>query len=145
MTRVAKYNTCKAVSMVLTMGTPIVTLFSCSTLYIHRSETTLSAAGVLMFIILGFLFKDKLLENFKLPSPLIFCLCGLAFSLMVQSIMTTIIYMFATSVIATGIDTFTFRSVCKKYDILFPKKTEAYKHFGFIFAKNSTIEELRDE
>ena len=64
---------------------------------------------------------------------------------MIQSIITTIIYMFATSSIAMGIDAFTFRHICNKYDILLPKKTQAYKHFGFIFAKNSTIEGLKDE
>ena len=145
MTPVCKYNISKAVSIVLTMGTPVVTLFSCSSLYIHRSETALSAGGVLLVLILALIFKDKLLENFKAPSPLIFCLIGTIIVIMVQYIMSTILYIFVASTIACGIDALTFRSICKKYDILLPRKTEAYKHWGFIFARNPTIEGLKDE
>lgn len=142
---VTKYNACKALSIILTTCTPIITLFSCSSLYVNRSDSTMSAAGVLMFMILWFIFKDKLLENFKFPSPVLFCFFGLIVALMIRSIIDTIIYMFGTSFIAVCIDALTFRSVYKKYDILLPRKTKAYKHFGFIFAKNKTIEGLHDE
>ena len=51
MKTVAKYNICKGVSDVLTLGTPITTLLLCSDFFIHRSDTAISAAGIFVIIV----------------------------------------------------------------------------------------------
>ena len=67
---VAKYNTCKAISTVLTVVTPIVTLMSCSDLFVHRSDSSVSAAGMFAIFLSLLFFKDKIAENFKVPYSL---------------------------------------------------------------------------
>ena len=75
MKTVAKYNICKGVSTLLTMGTPIVTLACCGSFFRERSSTAISAAG-LMVILISLLFaKDKIAENFKAPSA--FAIAGI--------------------------------------------------------------------
>ena len=66
MKTVAKYNTFKGISTLLTAGTPFISLLSCSELFVHRSETAISAAGVFAMLFAILFFKDKLLENFAI-------------------------------------------------------------------------------
>ena len=84
MRAVAKYNTFKGVSTVLSVGTPIVTMACCGDFFIHRSDTAISAAGIFAILIAGLFFKDKLAEKFKSPSALVIAIIGfiyLAFKL----------------------------------------------------------------
>ena len=57
---IAKYNTYKGVSTVLTVGTPIITLACCSDMFVHRSETAISAAGMFGLLLAALLLKDKI-------------------------------------------------------------------------------------
>ena len=61
---VAKYNTCKGVSTVLTVGTPIITLLCCGDMFVHKSSTAISAAGMFGILIAALFLKDKIAENF---------------------------------------------------------------------------------
>ena len=64
---VAKYNTCKGISTVLTLGTPITTLAICGAEIITPAGK-ISFAGVMVILITLLFAKDKLAENFKVPS-----------------------------------------------------------------------------
>lgn len=140
MKQVAKYNIYKGVSTLMTFGTPIVTLACCGDFFVHNSGTSISAAGVFVILIVALLFKDKLLENFKLPPTFILCGIGLVLILMIESILVPIKIVFLTTLIATGVDEFTFKRMYKELETLLPKATETFKHFGFIFTTTNKLE-----
>lgn len=56
---VAKYNLYKGISTAMTVGTPIATLAACGDLFIHRSETAISAAGVLQYLLFVYFLKTR--------------------------------------------------------------------------------------
>jgi hypothetical protein len=44
-----------------------------------------------------------------------------------------------TTMITSGIDEFTFKSMYKNIELSMPEQTKAYKHFGFIFTTSKNI------
>ena len=139
MTLVAKYNLYKGISTVLTVCAPIISLASCSQLFIHRSETSISAAGVFAIMFSLLFFKDKLMENLKMPSPFVISVVGLILITMIESILYPIKIVFATTVVTTAIDAVTFRRMYKNIEYDLPDNVGKYRHFGFLIAKNNTI------
>lgn len=144
---VAKYNGYKAASTVLTVGTPIIALACCNELFVHRSDTAVSAAGIFAFLLALLFVKDKLLEFIKTPAAWKISLIGLVFCLIVHSLMDAMVLVFASSLIASTLDEFTFKRLYK--DIVrkissIPEVRDVYKEyekFGFIWAKTNTIEQ----
>lgn len=144
MKTVAKYNICKGVSTLLTMGTPIVTLACCGSFFRERSSTAISAAG-LMVILISLLFaKDKIAENFKAPSA--FAIAGIVLVLiyLVENIMYPVKLVCWATVFASGIDEITFKRMYKGYELSLPKSATAYKHFGFIFANTDKLGDINE-
>ena len=139
MKTIAKYNLFKGVSTGLTMGTPIVTLACCSELFVHKSETAISAAGVFAILFAALFFKDKLLENLKMPSPFVISVIGLIVIMMIESIIAPLKIVFISTMVTTGVDTVTFRRIYKSMELDFPESAEKFKHFGFIFGKTENI------
>ena len=140
MKQVAKYNTFKGISTALTVGTPIATLFACGDLFIHRSETAISAAGILGIIILMCIFKDKIAEKWKVPSAFVLSAAMFILTLLLEHIV--IRYVCLTTMIATGVDELTFKRFYKTIEILLPKEAEAYKHLGFLFTNTDKLMEV---
>lgn len=136
---VAKYNTLKGVSTVLSVGTPIATMACCGDFFIHRSDTAISAAGIFAILIAGLFFKDKLAEKFKSPSALVIAIIGLIFTCMVENIAYPIKCVCIATICACGIDEFTFKRWYKQLESYFPHTITNYEHFGFIFAKTETV------
>lgn len=136
---VAKYNVFKAISLLLTVSTPIITLFSCSELIVHRSDTAISTAGLITIVITVLLLKDKILENFKIPSPFVFSLAALVVIVCLESIIYPIKCVLTTTAIVTGIDTFTFRRIYKDAERFLPDNVGKYMKFGFIPYKTEMI------
>lgn len=139
MTNVAKYNTFKGVSTVLTVGTPVLSLMSCSDFFIHRSDTAISAAGIFALIFALCFLKDKLIENFKLPSVFVASLIGLIFIAMVESIIYPMKVVFLSTAVMTGIDELTFKRIYKELEATMPAAADTFKKFGFIFVKNKDL------
>lgn len=139
MKSVAKYNLFKAISTLLTVGTPITTLCVSSDLFIHRSETAISAAGVFVILITILLFKDKIAENFKMPSAFVVSLIFFILILMLEKILLPIKYVCITTMIATGIDELSFKRFYKNVELTLPEKAFAYKHIGFIFTTTNKL------
>lgn len=142
MTNVAKYNTFKGVSTAITAGTPVVTLACCSDWFVHRSETAISAAGIFAIILLLIIFKDKIAEDWKVPSVFVLSTAMFIFVLLVEHIIVPIKYVCLTTMMATGVDELTFKRIYKNIEYLFPKETKRYKHCGFICASSTTISNL---
>ena len=136
---VAKYNVFKAISLLLTCITPILTLFSCSDFIVHRSDTSISTAGIVTIVISALIFKDKILENFKVPSPFVFSLIALILIVCIESIMYPIKCVLISTVVVTGIDTVTFRRIYKDAERFLPDNIDKFKKFGFIPYKTEVV------
>lgn len=145
MKQVAKYNICKGVSTLLTFGTPIVTLACCGEFFVHSSDTSVSAAGIFVILIVALIFKDKFLTNFKIPPTWILCGIGLGLICIIESILIPIKLVFLTTLIATGIDEVTFKRMYNELDIMLPKITQTFKHFGFILTSTDKLEKTCKE
>lgn len=141
MKRVAKYNTFKGVSTVLTLGTPIVTLACFGDFFIHRSETAISAAGIFAAIIVMLIFKDKFAENWKAPSAFIVSTIMVILILFIEHIILPMKYVCIMTMVSTGIDELIFKRVYKQIEELLPKEAKAYKKIGFLFTHSSTLEQ----
>ena len=139
MKAVSKYNLCKGVSTVLTVGTPIVTLACCGDMFVHRSDTAISAAGLFAILIALIFCKDKVVEVFKAPSALILSAVVFALILLVENIMLPVKYVCIATIIASGVDELTVKRVYKKIESLLPESCSTYKHFGFIFTTTDKL------
>ena len=136
---VAKYNIFKGVSTLLTIGTPIVTLSCCGDFFIHRTDTSISAAGMFVLILLIGLFKDKLAENFKMPSAFILSTVCLVLVCLVENIMIPIKYVCIATMIATGVDEVTCKRIYKNVELKLPASAQSSKHFGFLFTSSDKL------
>ena len=136
---VAKYNINKGVSTGLTVGTPIVTLALNGDFFRHRSDTAMSAAAIFVLLICVFLFKDKILENFKMPPVAILCLIMFILIAIIESIIVPIKNVCIMTMISTGIDEFTFKKSYKNLERCLPENASEYKHMGFIFTTTNKL------
>lgn len=138
MKQVAKYNTYKGASTILTLGTPIVTLAACGA-EIVTPAGKISFAGVMVLLITFLFAKDKLAENFKIPSAFVVSLVGFLTVLLIENILVPIKAVFLATMITSGIDELTFKSFYKQIEMLLPEQAKAFKKVGFIFASTETI------
>lgn len=139
MKQVAKYNTFKGVSTALTFGTPLVTLACCGDMFVHRSETAISAAGVFALLIAALFFRDKIAEQFKAPSALVVSVAVFVLCVLLENIITPIKYVCIATFAATGVDEFTFKSWYKRLEHTFPAVAADYKHAGFVFTSSKKL------
>ena len=141
MGNVAKYNICKGVSTLLTIGTPIVTLLCYGGFFRQRSETAISAAGIFAILFAALFFKDKIAENFKCPSTLIISSVLFVIIILIENILQPIKTVCIATIIASGLDEVTFKRMYKNLELLFPENAKQFKHVGFIMCKTSTLME----
>ena len=139
MGRVAKYNLYKGVSLLLTFGTPIVTLLCSGKFFVHNEGASVSAAGVFVLLIMLCIFKDKIVENFKLPSAFVISTVALVLLWLIESIIKPIKLICILTICATGVDELTFKSWYKRIEHTLPDSISDYKHIGFIFAKSENV------
>ena len=136
---VCKYNICKGISTVLTAGTPIITLLSCSDFFVHRSDTAISAAGMFAIFLSVLLFKDKIAENFKVPSAFVISVVSLVLLLMVESLIQPLKYICIATAITSGVDELTFKRFYKIVESKFPQGCEVNKLFGFMLTTSKKL------
>lgn len=134
MSNLAKYNISKGVSTVLTMGTPIVSMFCCGDFFVKKTSASISAVGIVCILFVLLFTKDKIAENWKVPSAMI--VAGIIFALtsMVKAIIEPIQIISFVTFIACTLDEATVKSLYKRYELLLPASASVYKKFGFIFA-----------
>ena len=140
MKKVAKYNLFKGVSTLLTLGTPIATLACCGEFFVHRSDTAMSAAAIFVILIVAIFCKDKILENWKTPPAAVICLIMFILICLVETILYPIKTVCITTMIATGVDEFTFKRMYKETEALLPEKSSIFKHCGFLFTTTKKLE-----
>ena len=142
MKAVGKYNVCKAISTLLTVGTPIVTLCLCSELFVHRSDTAISAAGMFAIFLSLLFLKDKIAENLKVPSAFVISAISLVLLLLVESLIVPLKYVSIVTLCTSGIDELTFKRIYKRTEMEFPKGFEKCKMFGFMFITTDKLMEV---
>lgn len=136
---VAKYNTCKAISTVLTVVTPIVTLMSCSDLFVHRSDSSVSAAGMFAIFLSLLFFKDKIAENFKVPSAFVVSVVSLIGLLLIESLIIPLKYVCIATICTTGVDELTFKRIYKSIEHKYKDEFEVKKLFGFVIGTSKGL------
>lgn len=141
MGQVGKYNLYKGISTVCTIGAPIITLASCSELFVHNSGTSLSAAGIFAIFIALLFAKDKIAENLKMPSAFIVALVGFILISMVENLILPMKTVCLVTMCTAGVDELTFKRWYKSIEKFLPEKVSLNKHFGFIFAKSDSLED----
>lgn len=139
MKKVCKYNIYKAISTILTVGTPITALSCCSDFFIHRSDTAISAAGMFALFFTILFTKDKIMENFKMPSAFIVSVASFILILMLESLIQPMKYVCIATMCACGIDELTFKRFYKNIEYTLPESHKLYKHLGFIFASSNRV------
>ena len=146
MKEICKYNIFKALSILITSIPTLLVALSFGNDIIQSSSKSISFTG-LVGIFLAFLFlKNKIAENFKLPSPFIVSAVLFVLILFVESIIIPVKMTCLTVMIVCGIDELTFKRIYKRIELLLPDKKEAYKHLGFYVCKTETIlGDLNDE
>ena len=136
---VAKYNICKGISILLTVGTPITTMCICSDFFVHRPETAISAGGIFAILLTILFAKDKIVENFKIPSAFVLSTIILIFILMVQSIIEPLRYVCIATMCTSGVDELTFKRIYKRIEKSFPENADTNKFVGFMFTRSDKI------
>lgn len=140
MKKVSKYNLFKGISTLLSGGTPIITLLCCGDFITKTPESTISATGIIAILLACLLLKDKIAENFKVPSAFVISIVGLVLILLVENLLQPMKIVFITTALASGVDEVTFKKVYKALELGFPAQVAAYKKFGFVFTTTETLE-----
>lgn len=145
MTSVAKYNTFKGVSTALTVGTPIATLMCCGNMFVKRPDTAISATGIFAILFAVLLFKDKVAENFKVPSAFVLSTALFILLLLVENIIEPMKYVCIATMAASGVDELTFKRFYKNAELLLPKCANSFKYAGFVFSTTKHLTEVNNE
>lgn len=139
MSKIAKYNLFKGISTIITLGTPIITLICTSNFFVHRPETAISAAGIFTILISMIFLKDKIAENFKIPSAFILSLIVFVLILLIENIIEPMKMVSLTSMLASGIDELSFKRIYKSLELQMPESVKSFKHIGFIFTSSNKL------
>lgn len=139
MKAVGKYNVCKTISTLLTVGAPIITLCSCSDLFVHRSDTAISAAGIFAILLSALFLKDKIAENFKVPSAFVISAACLILLLLVESLIQPLKHVCIITLCTSGVDELTFKRLYKSMEATFPEKYKSYQFLGLMFTTTKTL------
>ena len=145
MKEVFKYNLFKVISLLLTVLTPLITAFQCSDFIIYDNNASISMAGIIAILIAALFLKNKIAENFKLPSPFVIATVLFVIIIVVESVLFPVKMICLSVMVSCGIDELTFKRIYKRIELLLPKEAEAYKHLGFICCRTETIKEHSNE
>ena len=145
MQSVGKYNLAKGISTVLTIGTPIAALAACSGTFLQTPHQTMSATGIFAILIALLFFKDKIAENFKMPTPLVVSVIVFVLILLIESILQTIKFVCIATIVASGVDELTCKRIYKQIEGFMPKGAENFKMFGFYFTSTKAMMEKLKE
>lgn len=149
MKQVGKYNLYKGISTLLTIGTPIATLACCAGTFLQTPHQTVSATGIFAILIAALFLKDKLAENFKVPTPFVLSAVIFVLVILVESLIQPIKFVCLATMIASGVDELTFKKFYTRIEAFLPKGAETYKTVGFYFTKTDrmmkTLKEAQNE
>ena len=139
MKEIGKYNLFKALSIMLTVVPPLFVAYCFGNMIVYDTRASISLAAIIAIITALFFLKNKILENFKVPSIFVIALILFILLITVEQIIVPAKWVCGTVVICCGLDELIFKRIYKRIEALLPQKREAYKHFGFYFCKTSKL------
>ncbi len=139
MKQVGKYNLFKALSILITCVPPIAVAMSYGNMFIETSGASMSFAGVLAVLFACLFLKNKIAENFKVPSPFVVATVLFVTILLIEQILIPVKYTCLVTMVCCGVDELTFKRIYKRIELLMPEKHEAYKHLGFYACKTEQL------
>ena len=146
MKEVGKYNLFKALSTFITTVPTILVAFLFKDSIVYDTNASVSFAAMIGIICALLFFKNKIAENFKLPSPFIIASILFIVIIMIENILIPTKYICLTVMIVCGIDELLFKRIYERIEMLLPEKRNIYKHFGFYICKTETITgEIKEE
>ena len=96
-------------------------------------------AGMFAIFLSVLLFKDKIAENFKVPSAFVISVVSLVLLLMVESLIQPLKYICIATAITSGVDELTFKRFYKIVESKFPQGCEVNKLFGFMLTTSKKL------
>lgn len=140
-----KYNIFKGISTLLSVGTPLATLFITSADFIYTPEGAMSFTGVLTILLAALLLKDKIAENWKAPSAFIVSAVLLVILIVVEHIIEPIKFVCLATMACSGVDEITFKRFYKNIEAVLPEVSKYYKHFGFLMTTSKKLFENKED
>jgi len=137
---IGKYNLFKAISSALTVGTPLTVIGLCSDFIVHDSSASISVVGVIGILLAALFLKDKIAENFKIPSAFVLATVLFVLIIFIESILVPVKYACLATMIMSGIDELSFKRIYKRLELQMPEKAKAYKYLGFLICTTKTLE-----
>ena len=139
MKQVAKYNLFKLLSVLITCIPTLLVSYHFTKDIVKDPGQSISLAGVIGIIVVAAFMKDKIAENFKMPSPFIVSTIIFIFVIVIEKILVGVKFTCLSAMIFCAIDELIFKRIYKRLDMLMPENKEVYKHFGFYFCKTETL------
>lgn len=139
MTKVGKYNTFKGISLAFTSLPTLYVTYLQKELFVIDAGTSISFAA-LIGILLAFLFlKDKIAENFKIPSAFVIATVLFVTIVLIERILLPVKTICLVVMVVCGIDELVFKRIYKCMEMTFPECSKIYKHFGFYIGDGEKI------
>lgn len=145
MKKVFKYNLFKSLSLLITCVPSFVITSYYGDFIIRDSKATISFAGVISILVAVLFLKNKIAENFKVPSPFIIACVLFFLTILIEHILIQVRMTCLVIMISCGVDEFTFKRIYKNIEVLMPEKMKAYKHLGFYVCKSDKLKEFTNE
>lgn len=145
MKEVGKYNLFKTLSILVTCVPTILVGLYFGEGIVKDPGQSISLAGVIGIIIAILFLKNKIAENFKVPSPFIIATVLFVIIILFEQILIPAKFTCLTIMIVCGIDELLFKRIYKRIEALFPHTKDAYKHFGYYFCKTDTLLNSKSE
>lgn len=141
---VLKYNILKCISLLLTVGTPSVTMIVLNTVMADSPAGAISIVTILSLLFSCIFLKDKIAENLKMPSPLVLVIILLGIIFLLESILLLAKYTCVITAIMCGVDELTFKNWYKRLEKGFAKdypnvNVNDSKKFGFIISTSKKL------
>ena len=140
---ILKYNLLKAISMILSVGTPSATMIILNESLANSPAGAISIIGVIVILISALIMKDKIAENFKMPSALVASIVLFVIILLLENIILLAKYTCLATALICGIDEFTFKSWYKKQEEMITEKynidLSKVKKLGFIVGTSKKL------
>lgn len=141
---VMKYNILKGISSLLTVGTPSAIMIIMNIALADTPAGAISIVGIISILFAIFFLKDKIAENFKLPSPLVTAIIILVAVLLLENVILLVKYTCIVMIAICGIDELTFKSWYKRLEKQFIKThtnidLNDYKKLGFIISTTKKL------
>lgn len=141
---VSKYNSLKAISLLLTVGTPSAIMILSNVALADTPAGAISIMGVISIMLAMFFAKDKIAENIKMPSPLVAAIILFVIIILLENIIVLAKYTCIAMIAICGIDELTFKNWYKTLEKKFIKEhtnidINDYKKLGFIITTTKTL------